>query len=290
MRMATGDLKPDLTMTLSASDPVDATAATGIRILGRRDDTLIIDRTPDQIAVVGDTSVLTMLWQDGDTDSIGRIQFEAELTWPGNKVQTFRASGGVDIYRDFDQLGLVIPPLPDVSEIAADEFVNTVLNLHAKSWTTITDAIDDAVAALVGAAPTTLDTLNELAVALGNDPNLATTLTNLIGLKASTASLNAAVQTALDQRLLLAARNPDLIIAGAITRDGNGAATSAPVTWPGGTPGTYTADTVSTVFPGAVDAYHITYGSPVTRTYTQPALTRDGGTGAVTNLPAIVVT
>lgn len=85
------------------------------------------------------------------------------------------------------------------------------------------------------------------------------------------------------------ARNPDEIITGAITRDANGAATSATVTWPDATTGTYTATTVSTAFPGAVDAYTITYGSPVTRTYTQPAVTRDAATGAVTNVPAIVV-
>lgn len=40
-----------------------------------------------------------------------------------------------------------------------------------------------AVAALVDSAPGTLDTLNELAAALGDDPNFATTLTTLIGTK-----------------------------------------------------------------------------------------------------------
>ena len=84
------------------------------------------------------------------------------------------------------------------------------------------------------------------------------------------------------------ARTPEAIITGAITRDANGAATSATVTWPDGTTGTYTATTVSTSFPGAVDAYTITYGSPATRTYTQAAVTRDA-TGAATNVPAIVV-
>ena len=59
--------------------------------------------------------------------------------------------------------------------------------------------------------------------------------------------------------------------------------------WPDGTPGTYTADTLSSTFPGAVDAYHITYGSPVTKTFTQPAITRDPATGATTNVPAITV-
>jgi microcystin-dependent protein len=39
------------------------------------------------------------------------------------------------------------------------------------------------VAAIVDSAPTTLNTLNELAAALGDDPNFATTLTNLISTK-----------------------------------------------------------------------------------------------------------
>lgn len=48
--------------------------------------------------------------------------------------------------------------------------------------------ITAAVAALVNSSPTTLDTLAELATALGNDPNFATTLTNLLALKAPLAS------------------------------------------------------------------------------------------------------
>ncbi len=44
--------------------------------------------------------------------------------------------------------------------------------------------LEARIAALVDAAPITLDTLNELAAALGDDPNFATTITNLIGTKA----------------------------------------------------------------------------------------------------------
>ncbi|EGI3998063.1 tail fiber protein [Escherichia coli] len=40
-----------------------------------------------------------------------------------------------------------------------------------------------AISALVGSSPEALDTLNELASALGNDPNFATTITNMIGQK-----------------------------------------------------------------------------------------------------------
>lgn len=43
--------------------------------------------------------------------------------------------------------------------------------------------VNAAVSALVSQAPETLDTLNELAAALGNDPNFATTVSNQIGSK-----------------------------------------------------------------------------------------------------------
>ena len=41
--------------------------------------------------------------------------------------------------------------------------------------------VDTEIAGFVDAAPATLDTLNELAAALGDDPNFATTITNTIG-------------------------------------------------------------------------------------------------------------
>ena len=43
--------------------------------------------------------------------------------------------------------------------------------------------IDDAIDALVNASPAALDTLKELADALGNDPNFATTIATQLGNK-----------------------------------------------------------------------------------------------------------
>lgn len=86
------------------------------------------------------------------------------------------------------------------------------------------------------------------------------------------------------------AAEPDLLLSGSITRDSNGAATAGTLTWPDGATGAYTATTVSSSFPGAVDAYTLTrVVSGVTTTYTQSAVTRDATTGAVTNRPAITV-
>lgn len=50
--------------------------------------------------------------------------------------------------------------------------------------------VDTSISNLVASAPSTLDTLNELANALGNDANFSTTITNLIGTKASQTDLN----------------------------------------------------------------------------------------------------
>ena len=53
----------------------------------------------------------------------------------------------------------------------------------------VATSITTAVSNLVDTAPTTLDTLNELAAALGDDPNFATTTAAAIGLKANSADL-----------------------------------------------------------------------------------------------------
>jgi hypothetical protein len=49
---------------------------------------------------------------------------------------------------------------------------------------------DEKAASIVGSAPETLNALNELAAALGNDPNFATTVSNQLGQKANQADLD----------------------------------------------------------------------------------------------------
>ena len=60
---------------------------------------------------------------------------------------------------------------------------DTALQQSDLSGYATTDDVDDAVAALVSSAPQTLDTLKELADALGDDPNFATTMATLLGNK-----------------------------------------------------------------------------------------------------------
>jgi hypothetical protein len=63
------------------------------------------------------------------------------------------------------------PTIPSTTGLATESFVST------------------AISNLVDTAPVTLDTLNELAAALGDDPNFATTVTTALGNKANTSSL-----------------------------------------------------------------------------------------------------
>jgi hypothetical protein len=60
---------------------------------------------------------------------------------------------------------------------------------HASASYATESYVTTAVSDLVAAAPSTLDTLNELAAALGDDANFATSVSTSIGLKANTADL-----------------------------------------------------------------------------------------------------
>ncbi len=84
-------------------------------------------------------------------------------------------------------------PLPDSSNtlsqdvvrlISALNSIDSILAAKANS-TDVSSAISTAIANLVNSSPTTLDTLKELADALGNDPNFATTITTALGNKLS---------------------------------------------------------------------------------------------------------
>lgn len=69
----------------------------------------------------------------------------------------------------------------DLTDLISDA---TTATTTTWSSTKITSSIDAAVANLVDGAPGVLDTLNELAAALGDDADFTTTITNLINAKA----------------------------------------------------------------------------------------------------------
>jgi len=60
-------------------------------------------------------------------------------------------------------------------------------NLATETY--VTNAVNTAVSDLIANSPSALNTLNELAAALGNDASFATTVSTQLGLKANTSSL-----------------------------------------------------------------------------------------------------
>ena len=75
-----------------------------------------------------------------------------------------------------------------------DSNTNAITTKQPKGNYATVEYIDGRVANLVNSAPETLDTLNELANALGNDPNFATTVSTQIGQKANKTDVDSQIQ------------------------------------------------------------------------------------------------
>jgi hypothetical protein len=97
----------------------------------------------------------------------------------------------------------------DTAEVDAKAYTDTRETAITTAYRTYADQAetdakaytDIEVAAIVDGAPGTLDTLNELAAALGDDANLSTTLSTQIGTKLATADFNSTANTWLGSNL-----------------------------------------------------------------------------------------
>jgi hypothetical protein len=69
-----------------------------------------------------------------------------------------------------------------VTAVVTAAFINALTGVDADTLNGFTKAqiVTDSIAGVVNSAPSTLDTLNELAAALGNDANFATTITTAL--------------------------------------------------------------------------------------------------------------
>ena len=93
--------------------------------------------------------------------------------------------------------------------------VDASLALKADQATTYTKSeVDTKVAAVVDSAPEALDTLNELAAALGDDANFATTVSTQIGTKADQTAVDAALALKADQATTYTKTEVDTSLAG----------------------------------------------------------------------------
>ncbi len=94
MRLYTGDLKPDLTLTITDDGvAVDLTVATSVTVIGYLDGVQKFSRA----ATVTAQGLATMAWVAGDTTTAGVIYLEVVIDWPGAKPQTIRPNEVVEI-------------------------------------------------------------------------------------------------------------------------------------------------------------------------------------------------
>jgi hypothetical protein len=141
----------------------------------------------------------------------------------------FKVKKGLDVLGDTTLTGNVVV----TGYVTVPTQISTDNSTKVANTAFVTTAINN----LIAAAPGALDTLDELALALGDDPNFATTMTNTLALKAPLAS-------------------PDL--------------TGTPTT-PTATPGTNTTQIASTAFVAALGALKANLASPaLTGTPTAP--------------------
>lgn len=130
----------------------------------------------------GRTGVAVGTYRSVTVDKYGRVVGATNPT-------TVAGYGLTDVYTktQVDQALALKAPLasPDFTGIPKAPTAAAGTNTTQLANTAFVQA---AIAALVASSPGALDTLNELAAALGNDPNFATTMTNALASKAPLAS------------------------------------------------------------------------------------------------------
>jgi peptidoglycan/xylan/chitin deacetylase (PgdA/CDA1 family) len=120
---------------------------------------------------------------DGPTISASGGATPADLATKADKTVAITGSGLVVANGTLGADFTINVPAASGAETIAGALTNKAVTPAASKA-----AIDAAIAALVASSPAALDTLNELAAALGNDPNFATTITNSLAAKAPLAS------------------------------------------------------------------------------------------------------
>ena len=153
------------------------------------------------------------LGKEGTTNN--RFSFGFEYAGNGSSSNSFSVSAFSGAHYTFDAVGnATIPksltsPAVTAGAITVNGTGLTTTSLTASGETSVptansgnksktianTEFVQNTIASLVDSAPETLNTLNELATALNNDPNFATTITNMIAEKESKTDANVEYET-----------------------------------------------------------------------------------------------
>ena len=145
------------------------------------------DQTNAEIRAAVEAATDSNVFTDADHTKLNAIEASATADQTASEIRTLVESAtDSNVFTDADHTKLNAIE----SGATADQTKSDIdaLNINADTLdgqhgSYYTGYADTAVANIVDSAPGTLDTLNELAAALGDDPNFATTVTNSIATK-----------------------------------------------------------------------------------------------------------
>ena len=170
-----------------AQDSINDSVVAGTGITKSYDDaantlTVSVDTSAIQarVANISDTEI-------GYLDNVSsNIQTQLDGKFALANASTTNIAEGTNLYftneRAQDAVGTIMGSGLTYND-AGDTIVVDTSVIATRAFAT--DAVSTAVSDLVSASPSTLNTLNELATALGNDASFATTVTNSLGTKLS---------------------------------------------------------------------------------------------------------
>ena len=156
-----------------------------------QDELYLISGEPDTITGVKGNKETT--YRTGNVNltpaDIGALPDTTEIPVVPTNISAFENDAG---YLTQHQSLTDYPKKTELANVATSgdytDLINTPTIPSTKGLATET-YVQSKIAEVVNSAPGTLDTLNELAKALGNDPNFATTMATELGKKANTANL-----------------------------------------------------------------------------------------------------
>jgi hypothetical protein len=111
------------------------------------------------------------------------------VAYTGNKLSSFASTSSNELRGIIsDETGTELLVFSDTPTFTGTPFAPTAAAGTNTTQIATTAYVRQEVANLVATAPTTLDTLNELAIALGNDASFSSTITTALGTKAPLAN------------------------------------------------------------------------------------------------------
>lgn len=131
---------------------------------------------PEPPVTVVTSEILEETLNDYSTSTEVTQEISAAVENKADKATTLAGYGITDAKIEGGTITLGTQRITPLTEAIAGDYITS-------------KEVDAKIAALVDSAPDTLDTLNELAAALGDDPNFATTITSQIASKADAADL-----------------------------------------------------------------------------------------------------